>query len=493
MSIFFAGNMVRQRHGIFTPFSYDPDALAYFARAGISSAATTPTAYDNAASFNGTNQYLISSSFTSIGFNSFSVSAWINPSVLVNQYQMIFTGETAGDFNVNVTPTGQLSVGQVGLTTELLSSVTISVNQWSHVVATADGSYLKIYINGVNVGTATRSYAYPINSLQINGWVGARYLFNGSISAVGYWSAALNPSQINALYNGGIGFPYNKLPATLIYDLVSYWALNETTGTSSYVNSTTTGNDLTPYNTPTNSVSPIALSTLPTQNLINNFVIGIKQLGLWSNMVCWPLRSSQNASSTLTAYSLGGAGTYNGTLVNIPSANWTSTGLLNSATGYVTTGLYTGSTASHNLVVVNETANGGSTYYGDLSSSNSKGTRGKDDFLLVGNGISFTLISYSATSVNNFKALNYDVTASTGTIYLNGSSIASGALTGLPPAAVNPLGFLAAIDANAANVGQYTSGTMAFYLWLNTNISSSSVSQLYTIYKQTLGQGLALP
>ena len=36
MSIFFAGNMVTQRHGIFnSPFSYDPDALAYFATAGI--------------------------------------------------------------------------------------------------------------------------------------------------------------------------------------------------------------------------------------------------------------------------------------------------------------------------------------------------------------------------------------------------------------------------------------------------------------------------
>jgi len=223
---------------------------------------------------------------------------------------------------------------------------------------------------------------------------------------------------------------------------------------------------------------------------INSFVKGIKGLGLWSSMVCWPLRSSQNANGT-TAYSLGGAGTYNGTLVNAPT--WTSTGLLNSATGYVTTGLYTGSIASNNFVVVNETANGSRTYYGDLSSSNSRGTRAIDTLLLVGNGTSFTAVSYSATTLNSFKALNFDITASTGTVYLNGSSIASGSLTGLPPTAVNPLTFLAANDANAGNVGQYVSGTMAFYLWLKTNISSSSTSQLYTIYKQTLGQGLALP
>jgi len=45
-------------------------------------------------------------------------------------------------------------------------------------------------------------------------------------------------------------------------------------------------------------------STAKTQ--INSFVIGVKGLELWPNMVCWSLRSSQNASSTLYAYSLGG-------------------------------------------------------------------------------------------------------------------------------------------------------------------------------------------
>jgi hypothetical protein len=36
-------------------------------------------------------------------------------------------------------------------------------------------------------------------------------------------------------------------------------------------------------------------------------------------MVCWPLRSSQNAGTGTTAYSLGGLGTFNGTLVSGPT------------------------------------------------------------------------------------------------------------------------------------------------------------------------------
>ena len=64
---------------------------------------------------------------------------------------------------------------------------------------------------------------------------------------------------------------------------------------------------------------------------LSAFVKGVKELGLWSNMVCWPLRSTQNAGTGTTAFSLGGLGTYNGTLVNGPT--WTDSG--------VTTDIYT--------------------------------------------------------------------------------------------------------------------------------------------------------
>jgi hypothetical protein len=52
---------------------------------------------------------------------------------------------------------------------------------------------------------------------------------------------------------------------------------------------------------------------------VSAFVRGVKDLGLYNSMVCWPLRSSQNAGTGTTAYSLGGLGTYNGTLVNGPT------------------------------------------------------------------------------------------------------------------------------------------------------------------------------
>jgi len=52
---------------------------------------------------------------------------------------------------------------------------------------------------------------------------------------------------------------------------------------------------------------------------INGFVKGIKDLGLYNSMVCYPLRSAQNSPSGNTIYSLGGLGIFNGTLVNNPT------------------------------------------------------------------------------------------------------------------------------------------------------------------------------
>jgi len=63
---------------------------------------------------------------------------------------------------------------------------------------------------------------------------------------------------------------------------------------------------------------------------INKFVVGIKKLGLWNSMICWPMRSIHNAGTGSTVYSLGGQGTFNGTMVN--GVEWDYNGALKPAT-----------------------------------------------------------------------------------------------------------------------------------------------------------------
>lgn len=59
---------------------------------------------------------------------------------------------------------------------------------------------------------------------------------------------------------------------------------------------------------------------------LNKFVVGIKRMGLWNSMVCWPMRSIHNAGTGSTVYSLGGLGVYNGTMVNGPT--WSDSGIV---------------------------------------------------------------------------------------------------------------------------------------------------------------------
>ena len=65
--------------------------------------------------------------------------------------------------------------------------------------------------------------------------------------------------------------------------------------------------------------SSTGITRTDAKQIVNRFVVGVKNLGLWSSMVCWPLRSSQNAGAGTIAYSLGGLATYNGTLLNSPT------------------------------------------------------------------------------------------------------------------------------------------------------------------------------
>ena len=101
-----------------------------------------------------------------------------------------------------------------------------------------------------------------------------------------------------------------------------------------------------------NASSFIATSGATDIVAINDFVLGVKTLGLWNSMVCWPLRSSQNAGTGTTAYSLGGLGTYNGTLINGPT--WDDDGIAFDGSKLMTTSglVHNPSTTNSSLVAV---------------------------------------------------------------------------------------------------------------------------------------------
>lgn len=67
---------------------------------------------------------------------------------------------------------------------------------------------------------------------------------------------------------------------------------------------------------------------------IDNFVIGLKDLGIWHNSVCFLMRSQHNIGVGSTINSLGGENNINGTLVNSPT--WGLSGITFSGTNFIT-------------------------------------------------------------------------------------------------------------------------------------------------------------
>ena len=65
---------------------------------------------------------------------------------------------------------------------------------------------------------------------------------------------------------------------------------------------------------------------------LDNFIIGLKQINLWQNILCWPMRRQHNVGTGTKLLSLGGLGTYDGTLFNSPT--WNNTGIIFNGTSH---------------------------------------------------------------------------------------------------------------------------------------------------------------
>jgi hypothetical protein len=227
---------------------------------------------------------------------------------------------------------------------------------------------------------------------------------------------------------------------------------------------------------------------------INSFVVGMKNLGYWSNMRCWLLRSNQNAGTGTTAYSLGGLSAANGTLTSPSGPTWGTDGIIfdgtNDAIDLPSGVLGTSNTATSILAflkptgatlgvvvgsgeLVNQTSN--------LYHLKARGSGG-DDFATM----AFTDSSIAAGDTT-FKSL-FQGNTTLGFKGKNGGTVTSFSLN----FSLNKVGANSAIGYYAVN-GQYFTGTISAVVVISATPSTQLNSDVYSLYKTTLGTGLGLP
>jgi hypothetical protein len=226
---------------------------------------------------------------------------------------------------------------------------------------------------------------------------------------------------------------------------------------------------------------------------VSAFVRGVKDLGLYESMVCWPLRSTQNAGTGTTAYSLGGLGTYNGTLVNGPiwGVDGASFSAASSQNKTDTLGL---PTYPMSKIVVGQRVSGSGSANWDYRGTGSGATRSFAKRVYANNsmgtsipGVAYvTLVSVNAqTLTDNFEmatAIIPNATNANGEVFINTTKPTQTAST-------------ATWGTNDSTAGLLTvAGDLVFRASFHATFTTAiNNTAFYNLYRATLGTGLGLP
>ena len=227
-------------------------------------------------------------------------------------------------------------------------------------------------------------------------------------------------------------------------------------------------------------------------NSLNLFVRGIKDLGLFSNMVCWPLRSAQNAGTGTTAYSLGGLGTFDGTLTNGPT--WETDGVLFNRTLAThisaTRPIGTAASAAYSIFSVHINLVEDSQYRAlwigrDASNDRMFFRTTGDAFSASNNGPS----APSGVDGNHSTVL----VSEAGDTPKNILAYKDGAISGTVSGNVTGTNTIYRIGGDGVVNTRSFGFPIAFNGAFNLALSAAQILQIHTLYKNTLGAGLGLP
>jgi flagellar hook assembly protein FlgD len=155
----------------------------------------------SAMSFDGGDDYVEVPYAPSLDFNAFSWEAWVNidridPShgVVAKAYTMDYTGEWLSA----VAPNGTMYFGTLTSSgrVDLLGNTSLSPGTWYHVAGTYDGSVMKIYVNGIEDGSAAQSGSLHIDMPLMIGRGGRVGYFDGLMDEVRVYGRALSAEEV---------------------------------------------------------------------------------------------------------------------------------------------------------------------------------------------------------------------------------------------------------------------------------------------------------
>ncbi len=184
------------------------DAAGSYSGTLRNGAAWAPGRYAGGVSFDGINDYISLPAINASG-SGFTVAMWVRTSSFRPSDQQFLskatgTSEQQHDWMLGLSSGRRLRfrLKSNGVTTTLTAySGDLPQDTWYHATATYDGTRMRLYVNGVEVGSTSKSGAVAMNAnVPVNlgrNPDGARYM-NGVLDDVRIYNRALTPAEIGA-------------------------------------------------------------------------------------------------------------------------------------------------------------------------------------------------------------------------------------------------------------------------------------------------------
>jgi hypothetical protein len=359
----------------------------------------TPNTYST--SFPGSAQtgYLsiASNAAFALGSNSFTIEMWINPAVF-NTYGFLYNRNNGGtnaatEIELLINSSGTLSCNAYVSSTQYTATAAsnVSLNAWTHVAVVRNGTSMQLYINGTASGSATTvtgSLNNPATAAIIAGQAGQSRGIQGAISnfrmvnGVAVYTGNFTPSTVPLAATQSAGTNISAITGTQTTIL--------TCQSSTLIDNSTNAFTITSAG----NAQPIGTSspfTLPTSN-----------------------QTTLNAAYSTTT--VGGSGYFNGSTDYFTFAPGTATAF---GTGNFTVEAWV------------YTTNGPGAGMYIIDGRNSGQTTGFGLYFASGSGVAWfgpSILIQNATTYypNTWYHIAYVKNGSTGTIYVNGVSAATG-------------------------------------------------------------------
>jgi hypothetical protein len=199
---------------------------------------------NNALAFDGVNDAVTVPGASALIANSagMSLTCWVYPTNAAPSFPNFdgFAGirnNTDADFYLlqfSATSVEARFRGTSGIAYDIVAPV-LTLNAWNHLAFTYDGSYLRLFKNGVLADSlAASDVILNTNESMLIGdqlFSGTHYYLTGKMDEVSLWSRALQPAEL-------VCMPVNGIDTSSATDLELYYRFNQ--GTASQNNSTIT-------------------------------------------------------------------------------------------------------------------------------------------------------------------------------------------------------------------------------------------------------------